>query len=183
MQSIYLVRHGEYSNPKKILAGRLPVELSKKGISQIKKVQSVLNQKDISVIYSSAVYRCKQTSEIIAKNIIPITYDKRLLETHSSYQGYWIYDWDHFFDHQEELGGESLRDIQKRMISFFEEIKTKEKGNVIIVSHGDPIYSLLLHLKRQSIPKKRGELSDYPQTGSITEVQISKYEEISIKTI
>ena len=88
-KSIYLLRHCDYDNPKKILPGRLPVPLSSKGIEQANLLKEYFADKSIANIYSSAVERCKQTAQIIADNKIPIIPDKRILETLSAYRAYW----------------------------------------------------------------------------------------------
>lgn len=122
MSSIYLLRHCDYSNPRNILPGRLPLELSEKGKEQAEKLKNHFIDKHIGKIYSSAVLRCKQTSEIIAAGSIPIIFDQRILETFSAYQGYWEENWHgtgwHLFSHKKELGGEGLVDLQKRMQIF-----------------------------------------------------------------
>ena len=61
---IYLLRHCEYVNPNNIMPGRLPVELSEEGLNQAKRLRKYFMDKDIGMIYSSAVRRCKQTAEI-----------------------------------------------------------------------------------------------------------------------
>lgn len=173
MQTIYLVRHGAYENPRNILHGRLPVELSEEGTKQANKLKEYFKYKDISKIYSSAVLRCKRTSEIISDNKIPIIHDKRILEVLSAYQGYWEIDWTQFFSHMDELGGESYKDVQKRMIDFWNEIYKKEPGNFIICSHGDPLYLLMHYLINKPIPKEsepQSALPDYPKQGSAIEV-------------
>ena len=143
---IYLVRHCEFANPDHILAGRLPLPLSKKGKAQAQRLRKYFQDKQIEHIYSSAVLRCKQTAEAIAQQKIPITYDQRLLEIFSAYQGYAFYEKEidarYLFKFREELGGENFRDMQQRMMSFWQGlVKTKEK-NVIVCSHGDPLYTL-----------------------------------------
>ncbi len=146
MPSIYLLRHCEYENPRNILPGRLPLELSESGKIRAGQLASTFEGKNISRIYSSAVERCKQTAEIVSKGTIPVLYDQRLLETLSAYQGFWgenkTEDGFHFFIHRSELGGESLVDIQVRMKSFWEEITQELKDNIIICSHGDPLQVL-----------------------------------------
>ena len=73
--------------------------------------------------------------------------DVRIAETISAFQGYWEeLDWSHFYKHNQSLGGESPQDIQDRMIDFWEEIKDQVKGDVIICSHGDPLYLLYARL-------------------------------------
>lgn len=102
MRSIYLVRHGDYANPRNIMLGRLPVELSESGWKQAENIAKFLADKNIGTIYSSAVVRCRQTIEPLARQVnLPIVYDIRLVETLSAYQGYWFdseVDWSHFLD-------------------------------------------------------------------------------------
>jgi len=173
MQTIYLVRHGEYDNPRNILAGRLPVELSQKGKEQAEKVKDFFKDKSINKIYSSEVFRCIQTSEIISDSQIPIQYDVRLLEGLSAYQGYWTDHWENFYSHVLKLGGESHQDIHNRIVNFFEEIIEKERNDFIIVSHGDPIFILVSYLLGKSLPPENQQESsypDYPEVGSITKI-------------
>lgn len=151
MITIYLVRHGDYANPRGIIPGRLPVELSALGHQQVAKLHTYFKDKNINKIYSSAVLRCKQTAQGISQNQIPIEYDARLLETLSSYQGYWEIDWMQFFNIRQELGGESNLEIQSRMVHFFENTTFFDDNNYIICSHGDPLYFLYQHLANQPL--------------------------------
>lgn len=148
--TVYLLRHCDYDNPRNILPGRLPVSLSGKGISQANQLAKYFADKNIAAIYSSAVERCKQTAEIISQNQIPVIFDKRILETFSAYQGYWEDNLHeegyHFFSHIPELGGENLKDIEVRVSNFWEEILPKTTGNIIICSHGDPLQVLYSHI-------------------------------------
>ena len=152
MKTIYLVRHAQYANPKGILVGRLPVELSETGLKQAQRLADYFSTKQISTIYSSPVVRCAQTSEIIARNKTPIHADVRLVETFSSYQGYWELDWSHFYRHQPDLGGETPQDLSSRMLSFWNSIVDNDQQEVIICSHGDPLYLLYVGLKQLPIP-------------------------------
>lgn len=178
--SIYFVRHCEYEDPDKIIPGRLPVPLSEFGKQQAAKLSEFFIDKDISKIYSSAVLRCQQTSEIISQNKIPITYDRRLLEVFTPYQGFTFkdgVDFDHFYGHIKELGGESYKDVQERMVSFFEDVKTKGDGNILVVSHGDPLYTLYLFLQKKPLGTEEHlietkQTAEYPEKGSVRELQI-----------
>lgn len=151
MNSIYFVRHAEYNNPHNLLVGRLPVELSEKGVVQATNLRDFFSDKNISRIYTSAVLRCKQTADIISNNTIPVLTDKRILETLSAYQGYWGDNEHeggyHFFSNRDELGGESLADLQKRMAEFWDEVTTQLSDNIIICSHGDPIQTLYSYIR------------------------------------
>ncbi len=162
MKTIYLVRHAEYENPNNILVGRLPVKLSEAGKQQAQKLATFFKDKNIVQIYSSPVLRCKQTSEIIASNKIPIKHDLRLAETLSAFQGYWEFNWDYFFKHVDELGGETPEDIYKRMLSFWDELDKKSDGDIIICSHGDPLYLLYANLAGIPLPTIR-EIYQIPE--------------------
>lgn len=173
MAIIYLVRHASYTEKYHLLPGRLPVELSEKGEDEAKKLKTFFQDKNIERIYSSAVLRCKQTSNIISNNNIPITYDKRLLEGLSAYQGFWEPDeWDQFWQHRDELGGESNRDYQKRVLDFIENTSFDNGKNYIICSHGDALY-YIYHMSAELPPIERIDSNkaikpnDYQQKGSV----------------
>ncbi len=126
----------------------MPLELSEAGIKRAGQLKDIFKDKDISKIYSSEVLRCKQTAEIVADGKIPVIFDKRLLETHSAYQGFWDLNFDRFFAHTQSLGGENIMEIQARMVDFYEELKKslKAEENIIICSHGDPLQTLYAHI-------------------------------------
>jgi broad specificity phosphatase PhoE len=155
MNSIYLLRHCDYNNPLHILPGRLPVELSPEGKANASRLKKYFAAQNIKQIYSSAVLRCKQTSEIIADHTIPVTFDQRLLETISAYQGYWEGNadnaWSHFFVHRDELGGENFADIKTRVASFWDEITVDLHDNIIICSHGDQLQILFSYINGQPL--------------------------------
>lgn len=156
MWTVYLLRHCEYEAIPPILPGRLPVQLSMKGVERANHLSRYFRSQNIKKIYSSAVFRCKQTAEIISDGTIPIAYDKHLLETLSAYQGYWEPNWDgkayHFYSHIEELGGESDQDIFHRVSGFWNNIFPSLDGNTIICSHGDPLLMLYSFIRSFPLP-------------------------------
>jgi len=179
MPSIYLLRHCEYANPRNVLPGRLPVPLSKAGIQRAKQLRNEFKRVGIQKIFSSAVLRCKQTAEIISDGEIPIHYDQRLLETHSAYQGFWVdnanTDWLDFFSHRAELGGESLLDVQQRMVNFWRDIVEKETQNCVVCSHGDPLMTLQRYLSGTNLPddlSQGDDVSGWLQKGQYTQIEI-----------
>jgi alpha-ribazole phosphatase len=180
VKTFYLVRHAQYANPRKILVGRLPVVLSDEGVKEAEKLADFFADKKITQIYSSPVVRCKQTSEIIANREIPLTCDIRIAETLSAYQGYWEYDWAHFYERTKNLGGEMPQDVQNRTIKFWEDIKDEKKDSVIICSHGDPLYLLYAHLAKIATPniKEIYEIRDdkYQPKASVRKVTYDKGE-------
>jgi len=176
MKNIYFIRHCAYENPRNIFPGRLPVKLSTQGIDQAKRLAKYFVDKKIEKIYSSEVLRCKQTSQIISDNKIPTEFDQRLLETLSAYQGYWFekkeeLDWKLFFSHHKKLGGENLLKVQKRILSFWKELVEKKETQIIICSHGDPLYCLYLFLTNKPlIDDLANTPEDFQPEGSIREI-------------
>ena len=64
---LYVVRHGEtLENANNCLVGRLNSSLTNEGINQAKKVSEYFKDKNIDLIVSSPLDRCRQTSEIIS---------------------------------------------------------------------------------------------------------------------
>ncbi len=185
IKTFYLVRHTDFENPQQIFHGRLPVTLSVAGKEHAVRLGQWFQDKNVSKIFSSAVLRCRQTSDLINESLhLPITYDQRLLEDLSMMQGMPLKDWEQYddrpFSFQAELGGELPFDVQKRMLDFWQEKLQQEQGNVIIVSHGDPVLFLKLALLGEQLPavhdmvkiRKLLQAHEYPTKGSITPVSI-----------
>ncbi len=171
MSTRYLLRHCQYANPRNIIVGRLPVVLSMDGEIEAARLRDYFADKAIGHIYSSAVERCKQTATIIADNKIEITYDQRILEGLSAYQGYWVDrepPWFDYYSHHSELGGENFGVVQQRMINFWQSL-SEVTGNIIICSHGDPLFSLYAYLTNiQIAANEQGayQRSDYIPKGA-----------------
>lgn len=178
MKNIYLIRHCKYKNLHHVLAGRLPFPLSKEGIKQAERIKDYFQNKNIEKIYSSNVLRCQETSEIISNGKIPIEYDVRLLETFSAYQGYSFQDkkadWKLFYNKEEKLGGESMNDVQKRIVDFFFNLLSQKENRVIISAHADLFYSLiyfLCHFPLLSISSYMKNYNEQAQSqGAIREI-------------
>lgn len=70
----YFIRHGETDfNQQRRYTGLIDIPLNKKGVQQVKESLYLLNEKNISVIYSSPLKRALETATIISKYLnIPI---------------------------------------------------------------------------------------------------------------
>lgn len=156
---IYLLRHCEYDNPRHILPGRLPVELSEIGGKQAEKLRDFFAEKNIIKIFSSPVLRCKQTAEIIANGKIPIEFDRHLAEVITAYQGYWVENYDLYYTMREALGGELNIDVQNRIVDFWKNTKFESGKNYLICSHGDPLYFLYQYLNKIPLEKEGAFIS------------------------
>ncbi len=151
MCRIYLVRHGEtHWNVAQILQGQKDGELTDKGITQAQSTQKRFSQHKLDAIYSSDLKRAKHTAEVIAqghgKNVIG---EPRLRETQfGSLDGKKITDMTAEEEYQLERlysgtpgycipGGESLEQVQARVMGCLHQIATECKGRtVLVVSHG-----------------------------------------------
>ena len=153
----FLLRHGRtiYQAEKTGLIYPWPekpaVKLTEKGEEMIKSVAKVLKNKNINLIFSSAFFRTRQTAEIISKalGVKPI-FDKRLVDVDFGiYNGGFVKDFDNAINSARNRflirpeNGESRKDVKKRVKAVIEEIEKKYKNkNILIISHGDPLFML-----------------------------------------
>jgi broad specificity phosphatase PhoE len=155
MTTVYLIRHGAYENPENILHLRLPgFPLSAAGKKQAAAQAHALADVPVVAVYASPLTRAIQTARILAAPhaITPVT-DDRLLDTKSPLQGAPVaymetIGWNFYTRDLIRRGGETLEDITARMTSFLDEkLKIHPDGNLIVVSHGDPVMCLALSVQ------------------------------------
>jgi len=156
---IIFLRHAQAeNNAKRILAGRTEgVHLTKTGIEQAEQIAKYLKPLDISAIYSSPIERASHTAEIVAKNgSLEVVLDERLTEidmgkfTHMNYDDMFAKYGNIFLKFYEndpviaEHEVETYPDVQKRVLDMVDHVLKKHKNeNVILVTHMDPIKSML----------------------------------------
>lgn len=154
----FLLRHGQtiYQTKKKNLvyprSNKSKVNLTKRGENQVKKAAQELKKQKIDLIFTSDFFRTRQTAKITAKELkLEVNFDKRLRDLDwGVYRGvpkkevycYFSRHPGHRF-YQRPPQGESWSDCKKRMINFIKEIDKKYKNkNILIISHGDPLWLL-----------------------------------------
>jgi len=156
---IIFLRHAQAeNNTKRILAGRTEgVPLTKTGIEQAERITKYLASIDISAIYSSPIERAKHTAEIVAKNrSLEVVLDERLTEidmgkfTRMNYDDMFAKYGNIFLKFYEndpvisEHEVETFPDVQKRVLDMVNYVLKKHNNeNVILVTHMDPIKSIL----------------------------------------
>lgn len=193
----FILRHGQtiyqtkkkkfvYPRPKRFL-----VPLTEKGKNQIKIAAKKLKKEKIDLIYSSDFLRTRQTAEIIAKElglkINPVrkrgflngvNFDKRLRDVNLGiyhgktkeefYRDYLRGSKERFY--QKPKGGESWNDVKRRMLSFIKEIDKKYKNkNILIISHGDPLWLLegaIKGLTNEKLLKEKYK-KPFPEVGEL----------------
>jgi len=195
ISEIFLVRHGETeANKKKLLFGHLDWNLNKTGISQIKNCSKKLNQitkgKDIHLIITSTLLRAKNSAKIINKKLkIKKTITMKDISEKSEgilegktykefketdYKNYrkWLKDPLNFRPKK----GESIADLNKRVLRAYKFLRKKYSGkNIIIVAHSGPIKLMLLNILGTDIKKFWNIRVD---CGSISIITISKNQSV-----
>ena len=156
---IIFLRHAQAeNNTKRILAGRTEgVPLTKTGIEQAERIAKYLASIDISAIYSSPIERAKHTAEIVAESCsLDVALDERLTEidmgkfTRMNYDDMFAKYGNIFLKFYEidpvisEHEVETFPNVQKRVLDLVDHVLKKHNNeNVILVTHMDPIKSML----------------------------------------
>jgi len=157
MTYLFLIRHGEneWVETGK-LAGRTPgVHLNEKGHQQSAVLAERLAKQPISAIYSSPLVRCMETAQPLAQRLnLHIRAESGLLEVdYGDWRGKALKE----LSHQPEWqlvqvypsgfrfpGGETLREVQSRVVATLERIRTQHAGEAIaLFAHGDILRTAL----------------------------------------
>lgn len=166
----FLLRHGEtiHQAEKKDIIYCYPDDdpacaLLDEGIKEAQIAGEALKRKNIDLIFSSDILRTRQTIEIVAKlinyGLEKIVYDTRLRDVNwGIFEGKdkeeaWAY-YNNDMMKRFELGvpqGESWNQCKARMVEVLEEIENNfANKNILIVSHGDPLWLLEGYMKGKS---------------------------------
>jgi alpha-ribazole phosphatase len=158
--NIYLVRHGEtQENKNKLYYGNLDVSLNEKGKTQALKASEALREINFDRVYTSERSRTKETASLILNGRSnPFMIDKRINEMDfGEFEGKdfkeiqrlypkeyeaWKNNWKEF----SLPGGESYTEVYKRVDNFMEELLKENYKNVLVVSHGGIIRTILCYV-------------------------------------
>lgn len=150
----FLLRHGQtiYQTGKKDFLypwpEKEPVKLTTEGEKMIESVAKRLKNRKIDLIFSSDIFRVKQSAKIVSKILgIEPKFDKRLRDVNFGvYHGSrTISFYNDFPDSKTRFlkrpnKGENRKDVKKRVKKFIDEIEKRYKNKkILIVSHGDPL--------------------------------------------
>lgn len=158
---VHLVRHGEVENPGHLVYGDLPgFGLSPHGVEQARRIGRYLGPRPVVAIWSSPLERSLRTAEeIAARTGVPVKVDPDLTEWRvvARWKGHTWRDLPQAFpgeleaylEHPENLvfGDEPLEDLAERMAATARRLDSEHPhGDVVIVSHQDPIQAGRLRL-------------------------------------
>lgn len=157
MTKLYFIRHGQTeANVKGILTGRLETNLTQKGIADAIELGKNLDI-TFDYYYCSPLKRTQQTLKAI-KGDVSFIVDERLTEVYSG-------DWqgklkselpqENFCLYKKGLltppNGESLEDVDKRILSFLNDIFSKYNNEkILVVTHN----AFMRNLKRFFVKKE-----------------------------
>lgn len=162
--TVILVRHGQTPTTGKVLPGRAPdLHLADAGLAQAEKVAERLSVLPVTALYASPLERTLETAAPIARAFsLEPTIEPGLLECDfGDWTGrelselYTVPEWATVQRAPSTFrfpAGESFVEMQTRMVTAVERIRTAHQGETIVcVSHADPIkavvaYALGTHL-------------------------------------
>jgi broad specificity phosphatase PhoE len=156
-----------------------PILLTDKGKGEIRVSAKRLKKKKIDIIFSSDAARARQSAEIVGKEIgSDIILDSRLRDTNFGIFGKKKKEeYNNFFSEKKEKfikrppEGENWDDVGERVKEFLNETEEKYKNkNILIVSHGDPLW-LLEGLLRNIKDKEELLGLKMQETGEIREIK------------
>lgn len=168
MAKLFLLRHGQSEwNILNRVQGQEDTNLTDEGMLQARKAADRLYSEDIDLIYSSDLKRAHETAKIVGERLdLDVNSIKELREIHFGiWQGKELKDikmnhlekynlWrsePHKFTLEE---AESLLELQERMLKAVNSlIKDNPDKNILIVSHGTAIKTLILGLLDIDISK------------------------------
>lgn len=168
MAKIFIFRHGEtYDNNVHIFSGWHNVNLDKQGIGEARQISEKLKDKNVTIAYQSDQLRSQETLKIVLgsyhKNTEIIT-DPRIKErdygalTGQSKDELAKIDpkdfelWHRSYD-TPPPGGESIKDVEIRVLEFLKDEMPKwKKDDVIFISaHGNSIRPMRRYFEHISI--------------------------------
>jgi len=165
MTTIYLTRHGETEwNLAHRFQGQLDSPLTEKGRLQASWLGERLEEVTFSAIYSSSSNRALDTAKIVRgqrqmtietrpdlREIMLGKWEGRIIQgiEEDDTENY-NYFWKKPHLYQPEVG-ETFEDVINRSYKVLEEIKEKHEGNVLVVSHGIVLKSILCAIEKKPI--------------------------------
>ncbi|MCX8147422.1 MAG: histidine phosphatase family protein [Candidatus Woesearchaeota archaeon] len=167
---IYLFRHGQtYYNRDKIFTGWKDSRLTPQGIRDAKNIAKKLKNKKIDIAYRTRLSRSKDTLKEVLKyhpECRKIIIDDRMIERcygklqgmrHSTiikkYGEEKFKLWHRSYD-VPPPGGESIKMVEKRVMSFIKDLLNKikkEKVNVAISAHGNSMRPFRRYFEKLTI--------------------------------
>jgi broad specificity phosphatase PhoE len=160
---VHLVRHGEVSNPRGVLYGRLPgFHLSDEGRLMAKAAAEYLAGRDVTLLLSSPLERAQETAEPLAEQFgLTVEIDEQLIEPWNHFEGgnFGVGDgalrkpgnWPYLRNPFRPSWGEPYAEIAARMRAVMDGAARRAAGHeAVCVSH-----QLAIWVARRSVEGRR----------------------------
>ena len=149
-RTLYLARHGEILKPAtgKIYIGQMDLPLTPQGRIQAENLSEQLADARLCAIYTSDLKRCVETARIIARRqaCSPVIFPPLREINLGRWEGLPFETVRKKYPHEYEKrgeniaefrppGGESFRDLDRRVISALKRIFRVTRGDILIVAH------------------------------------------------
>jgi probable phosphomutase (TIGR03848 family) len=155
---LVLVRHAVTAQTGPLLSGRVPgIDLSDTGREQAKALGERLADLPVAVVYASPIERTTQTAEAVAEHhgltvqalpgVIEADYGEWTGGTLADLAKTDLWKTVQRAPSRARFpGGESLAEMQSRMVTALEAVVAEHPGElVVVVSHADPIKAAIAH--------------------------------------
>jgi broad specificity phosphatase PhoE len=150
---VHLLRHGEVSNPRGVLYGRLPdFHLSPEGEHMAKAAAAFLAGRDVTLLLSSPLERALKTAAPVAAQFgLEVRVDERLIEPWNHFEGARFdvgfpalrrpANWPRLANPFRPSWGEPYASIAARMQAVMADAAGEARGHeAVLVSHQLPIW-------------------------------------------
>ncbi len=185
MTIFLLIRHAVHVLGSERIAGRMPdVHLSPHGQKQAQKLAARLAAVPIRALYSSPITRAQETAQLLAAQFgLPVQICEDIQEiNYGDWTGRTLEElrpleqwqhWNSFRSGTRIPNGESMLEIQARVISRMQQLKEHHPNEVIaLVSHGDVIKAAVAYYLGVPLDMfQRIEIS----TASVSVVSLADY--------
>jgi 2,3-bisphosphoglycerate-dependent phosphoglycerate mutase len=156
MATIFVFRHGQtVYNKEKIFTGWKDSDLTKEGVEECKQIARELRDESPTKAYASDLKRSQRTLYIVLgdrKNEIPVIIDSRIKErSYGDLTGKSKSEIEKKYPKEYQLwhrsydvappNGESIKDVEKRVLSFIKDVlHTLKRDDVVFISaHGNSL--------------------------------------------
>ena len=155
MSTVWLARHSEVHNPERVYYGRLPrMRLSTEGRRQAEALAEFFAARPLVAVYSSPLLRARKVAQAVQSRhtALPLRITHDLNEVRTSWQGspHSTLDgigWEIYADHGRPVD-ETMEAIAQRMRRWLSRVARRHPGGEVLgVTHGDPLLVLLAGLR------------------------------------
>ena len=156
---VYLVRHASHSLLGRVLCGRaIDVGLNAEGRRQAADLSGYFSHRQVDLLQSSPRRRARETAQAVAARVPCNLRIAPAFDEHDA--GEWAgldfatlardARWHSWNEHRASTcppRGESMSELQQRVVRHIEQLRARAIGSAVIVSHAEPIRAAVMHYR------------------------------------